>query len=175
MDVPCRQRRAGGRDLEIRTLSHGGGHRGSGKGTSGILGGNGDCYLVLVEKAVGTIWALSRAGAGRGHVLCHPHELRVAQVVEVVQLNRGLQLPSPAGQMSLQGFEPGWTEETERLGTGEVQCPVLSSSQSGATKEGVREHLKMGRQLERPRAQAPTLMTSLALDCGVLRKTGWGL
>ena len=95
----------------------------------------------------------------------------------MVQLNRGLQLPSPAGQMSLQGLEPGWTEETERLGTGEVQCPVLSSSQSGATKEeaGVGEHLKMGRQLERPRAQAPTLMTSLALDCGVLRKTGWGL
>ena len=79
--------------------------------------------------------------------------------------------------MFLQGLEPGWTEETERLGTGEVQCPVLSSSKSGATKEeaGVGEHLKMGRQLERPRAQAPTRMTSLALDCGVLRKTGWGL
>ena len=31
-----------------------------------------------------------------------------------------MQLPSPAGQMFLQGLEPGWTEETERLGTGKV-------------------------------------------------------
>lgn len=89
---------------------------------------------MLVEKAVGTIWVLSRTGAGHRHMLCHPRELRVAQVVEVVQLNRGLQLPSPGGQMSLQGLEPGWTEETERLGTGEVQCSALSSSQLGAHK-----------------------------------------
>ena len=90
------------------SLSHGGGHLGSGKGMSGILGGNGDCYLMLVEKVVGIIWVLSRAGAGHGHVLCYPHELRVAQVVEVVQLNRGLQLPSPAGQMFLQGLVEQW-------------------------------------------------------------------
>ena len=88
---------------------------------------------MLVEKAVGTIWVLSRAGAGRRHVLCHPCELCVTQVVEVVQLNRGLQLPSSGGQMSLHGLEPGWTE-TERLGKGEVQCSALSSSQSGAHK-----------------------------------------
>lgn len=53
---------------------------------------------------------------------------------------------------------------------------MLSSSQSGLQEEaGVGEHhLKMGRQLERPRPklrpEAP-----LALDCGVLRKPGWGL
>ena len=159
------------------SLSHGGGHRGSGKGTSGILGGNGDRYLMLVEKAGGTVWVLSRAGAGRGHVLCHPHELRAAQVVEVVQLNRGLQLPSPAGQMLLQGLEPGWTEQPERPGTGEVQCPVLSSSQSGPTGRGRGRGTSSedGEAAGKAQAQAPTQRTSLALDCGVLRKPGWGL
>lgn len=78
----------------------------------GILGGKGGHYLVLVAKAQGIIQ--TRGGAGRactGHVLSYPRKLHGAQVVELVQLNRGLQLQTPGGQTSLQGLQPKWRQK----------------------------------------------------------------
>lgn len=60
---------------------------------------------MLALQALGTIQA--SGGAGPRHVLSHPSELHVAQLVEVAHLNRGLQLQAPGGHMSLQGLEPG--------------------------------------------------------------------
>lgn len=72
---------------------------------------------MLVLKALGTTLALSTAGgAGTRHVFSHPGELQVAQVVELVQLNCGLQLQVPGSQMGLQGVEPGWREERGETG-----------------------------------------------------------
>ena len=54
---------------------------------SGIPGENGGRYLMLVAKSLSTIQASGGAGgAGSGHVLSHPSELQVAQLVEPVQL-----------------------------------------------------------------------------------------
>lgn len=107
---------------------------------------------MLVEKA-GAPSQNSRAGAGRGHVLCHPHEPAPAQVVEVVQLNRGLQLPSPAGQMLLQALNLGG--QRSQKGREQVRSSARCfphPSQGPQEEAGVGEHhLKMGRQLERPR------------------------
>lgn len=66
---------------------------------------------MLAEKTVGDIQVFLGASAGCRHVFCHPSELHVAQVVEVVHLNGGLQLQSPGGQTSLKGLEPGWREQ----------------------------------------------------------------
>lgn len=63
-------------------------------------------------KAEGITQALDGAGrACTGHVLSYPRELCGAQVVELVQLNRGLQLQVPGGQVSLQGLQPEWRQE----------------------------------------------------------------
>ena len=66
---------------------------------------------MLAEKTVGTIQVFIGASAGCRHMLCHPSELHVAQVVELVQFNGGLQLQLPGGQTSLKGLEPGWREQ----------------------------------------------------------------
>lgn len=62
---------------------------------------------MFAMKAQGIIQALDGPGrACTGRVLSYPCELCGAQVVELVQLNRGLQLQTPGGQMSLQGLQP---------------------------------------------------------------------
>lgn len=67
---------------------------------------------MLAAEAQGITQALGGVGrAYAGHVLNHPRELHGAQVVELVQLNRGLQLQTPGGQTSLQGLHPEWRQK----------------------------------------------------------------
>ena len=160
------------------SLSHGGGHLGSGKGCQGSWEETGTITSCLWRRRWAPSGYLEELGLGVG--MCSATHVSSASLrwwkwyssTEACSCHRRVaRCPCRALNLGGQRRQKGW----EQVRSSAQRFPHPSQ---GPTKEeaGTREHhLKTGRQLERPRARTPTWMTSPASDCEVLGMPGWGL